>query len=135
MAKKKKPNLQRISEEDFNKEVKHVDEKDVELVFENEEKINEKFQNKKSIKKYMEIAKNLFSMLRDYKTGAYKDIPWRVIASVALTLLYVLNPMDIMPDVIPFFGFIDDAGVLALLLKMIKSDFDQYLAWKENRSK
>ncbi|MBL9084238.1 MAG: DUF1232 domain-containing protein [Planctomycetales bacterium] len=29
-----------------------------------------------------------------------------------LTVLYVLSPLDFIPDVIPFLGWLDDVGVL-----------------------
>lgn len=43
---------------------------------------------------------------------------WWVIAG---TLIYVLSPIDIAPDVIPFIGQIDDAVVITLLVTEIAS--------------
>ena len=33
-------------------------------------------------------------------------------------ILYVLNPIDIIPDVIPIVGWLDDMGVVAFLVKL-----------------
>ena len=52
------------------------------------------------------------------------------IGAIAVVLLYVLNPLDIVPDLIPGFGFVDDAGVFAIGFKLIKKDFDRYLEWR-----
>lgn len=128
---KKKADLKRIDEDSFNEEVTYIDEKDVEIIFENEEKIHRKFKKKGPLKKYIDVVKNLFFMLKDYKNGNYREVPWHTIGSIVLVLLYVLNPLDIIPDFIPGFGFIDDAGVLALALKLIQSDFDNYMAWRQ----
>lgn len=131
LEKKKKANLKRINEDSFNEEVTYIDEKDVEIIFENEEKINRKFEKKGPLKKYIELVKNLFFMLKDYKKGNYREMPWHTIGSIILVLLYVLNPLDIIPDFIPGFGYVDDAGVLALALKLIQTDFDKYMEWRQ----
>tara|TARA_R110002094_G_scaffold29448_1_gene42206 strand:- start:917 stop:1336 length:420 start_codon:yes stop_codon:yes gene_type:complete len=129
--KKKKADLKHIDEESFNEEVTYIEEKDVEIIFESEEKIRRKFKKKGPLKKYIEVMKNLFLMLKDYKNGNYREMPWQTIGSVVLVLLYVLNPFDIVPDFIPGFGYLDDAGVLALALKLIQSDFEDYMEWRK----
>ena len=129
--KKKKADLKHINEEAFNEEVTYIEEKDVEIIFESEEKIHRKFKKKGPLKKYIEVVKNLFFMLKDYKNGNYREMPWHTIGSIVLVLLYVLNPLDIIPDFIPGFGYVDDAGVLALALKLIQADFDNYMEWRQ----
>lgn len=131
---KKKASLKKIDEASFEEEVTYIDEKDVEIVFENEEKIHDKFRRNGPIKKYLNIVSNLFSMLKDYKNGKYREMPWHTIASVIVVLLYVLNPLDIIPDFLPGFGFIDDASVFALAYKFIKTDYENYMTWKNNES-
>ena len=54
----------------------------------------------------------MFSMLRDYWNGSYRDIPWKSIAAVAGALLYVMNPLDFIPDLIVGIGFVDDVEFL-----------------------
>ena len=49
-------------------------------------------------------------------------------------VLYVLNPLDLIPDLIFGFGLVDDAGVVALCLKLVESDLHRYAAWKELHS-
>ena len=73
------------------------------------------------------------SAVRDYSSGAYRDIPWTTIALVAFALLYFLNPADIFPDVIPISGFIDDAGIVALAFGSIMGDLSRYERWKNGR--
>ena len=129
--KKKKADLKHIEEDAFNEEVTYIEEKDVEIIFENEEKINRKVKKKGPLKKYIDSVKNLFFMLKDYKNGSYREMPWHTIGSVVLVLLYVLNPLDIIPDFVPGFGYVDDAGVLALALKLIQSDYETYMEWRK----
>jgi uncharacterized membrane protein YkvA (DUF1232 family) len=37
-----------------------------------------------------------------------------------------------VPDFIPFVGYIDDASMLALTLRMISGDVQDYQIWKAN---
>ena len=52
------------------------------------------------------------------------------IAAAAFALLYVLNPFDLMPDVLPFIGAVDDAAVLGACLMLLERDLRQYRIWK-----
>ncbi len=53
-------------------------------------------------------------------------MPIGTIAAIVGTLAYVLCPFDMIPDYIPGIGYLDDAGVLALCLKLVKPDLDKY---------
>ncbi|MDR9458483.1 MAG: DUF1232 domain-containing protein, partial [Salegentibacter sp.] len=59
-----------------------------------------------------------------------------VISSVGGALLYVLSPIDLIPDFLPFVGYLDDAAVFAALLKYVRLDLQKYRDWKydEDRS-
>jgi uncharacterized membrane protein YkvA (DUF1232 family) len=45
-------------------------------------------------------------------------------------LLYVLNPLDLIPDFLPLVGQIDDAAVVAACLLMVRQDLHKYKKWK-----
>ena len=73
----------------------------------------------------------MFSMLRDYWQGNYREVPWKSIAAIAGALVYVLNPLDLIPDLLLGFGLLDDAGVVAACLALVESDLLRYAAWKD----
>ena len=72
--------------------------------------------------------KLLYSMIRDSIIGRYR-LPYRTIAAVSFTLLYFVNPFDLIPDIIPVVGYIDDAFVVSLCLKFIGTDLEKYRKW------
>ncbi len=61
-------------------------------------------------------------------------MPWLVIASVGGSLLYVLYPIDLIPDFIPFVGYLDDALVFAACLKFVIQDLEKYRQWKNGQT-
>lgn len=83
-----------------------------------------------SLSRFRDDARTLASMIRDYRAGTYARVPYWAVAAAGFALLYVLNPLDILPDVIPFMGYVDDAAVLAKTLALIRKELDAYRAWK-----
>ena len=73
----------------------------------------------------------VFLALKDKKT------PWYAKAFAALTVAYALSPIDLVPDFIPFLGYLDDLIILPLLValtvKFIPNDtFSEYRKQAEN---
>jgi uncharacterized membrane protein YkvA (DUF1232 family) len=54
------------------------------------------------------------------------DTQLRVKIVIVLTGLYLLNPIDLIPDFIPVLGHLDDIVILSLAVRYIKrhTDFD-----------
>jgi uncharacterized membrane protein YkvA (DUF1232 family) len=105
----------------------------VENVLEHEKEIDRKLESQHALKALLERAKLLLSMIRDYAAGRYREVPYWVIGAAAFALLYVLSPVDLIPDLIPGIGYLDDAAVVALCLKMIETEFAKYREWKKLR--
>ena len=49
--------------------------------------------------------------------------------------IYFVSPVDLIPDVIPVAGHLDDAAVVGACLALVKSDLDDYKEWRENNKK
>jgi uncharacterized membrane protein YkvA (DUF1232 family) len=51
---------------------------------------------------------------------AFKDerTPWYARLTSLISILYLVSPIDLIPDVIPFAGFVDDLFVVPLLVSM-----------------
>jgi uncharacterized membrane protein YkvA (DUF1232 family) len=125
------------AKEQFLNNIKEIDMDDVEYVL------------KKGLNFLKKIAANIpgplvdlwddiklmWSLIRDYVEGNYKQVPWSTIAAIVGSLLYLFYPIDIIPDYVPLYGFLDDAIVITLALKMIKKDLDSYRQWMEENNK
>ncbi len=120
----------RIHEDYVGEKVTKIKDEDVEIVMHNEEAISEKLSNASPLRKYAELGKIMFAMLKDVKKGNYTSVPWFTIASIVVALLYVLNPFDLVPDFIPGIGYIDDLAVLSISMGWIETDLHKYLDWR-----
>jgi uncharacterized membrane protein YkvA (DUF1232 family) len=114
--------------EQFEKYSRNVTENDVFGVLKKEKSILSKVTG--PLKEFGQNISLLFSLIKNYKAGTYKEIPWTTITAVVGSLIYVFSPIDLIPDFIPFAGLLDDAAVLGFCLAAIKNDLDKYKSWK-----
>ena len=118
--------------EEYKKYSKNVSEGDVNDVLNKENEILGKAHG--PLEKFAQDIKLLFSIIKDYANGTYREIPWVTIAGIVGTLLYVFSPIDLIPDFIPVLGLTDDAAVVALCLAGISKDLEKYRKWKNSNA-
>ena len=78
------------------------------------------------LSKFLDQIQLMVNMIGDYINGNYKDIPWKTIASIAGALIYIILPIDAIPDVMPLVGLLDDAFIIGLCIKCFSTDLEQY---------
>jgi uncharacterized membrane protein YkvA (DUF1232 family) len=71
----------------------------------------------------------LWLLLGDFLGGRYRA-PWKVVAALAAAALYVISPIDLIPDFLGPIGFTDDMLVVALTWGVLKRQLVAYCAWK-----
>ena len=63
---------------------------------------------------------SLFKFRRElaiaWRTFRHAATPTHVKALLVLAVLYLISPIDFIPDAIPILGWLDDVGVVAALL-------------------
>jgi len=72
-------------------------------------------------------AKALPRLLRDVRRGTYADLPKSRTFLWVLALVYLVSPIDILPDLLPIIGVTDDAGVAVWLLTSVSTAAGLYL--------
>ena len=74
----------------------------------------------------------MISLIKQYVEGKYTTVPYGTILAIMSALIYVLSPVDIIPDFIPFVGHLDDVAVIGLCLSMVKTDIESYDEWRRS---
>jgi len=124
------------SDEEFVKDgAQKVTEKDLEKVVNKSEEIEKKFSAKGPLARFIEDGHLLISIVKDYWSGGYRQVPYGVIGSIVFTLIYVLNPFDLVPDMLPIIGQLDDVAVMGACLVLVEQDLHKYKDWKLSQGK
>ncbi|PID26703.1 MAG: hypothetical protein CR982_09140 [Candidatus Cloacimonadota bacterium] len=121
---------------EYEESLKHISENDLESTISQTEYKVSKLEGSipDTLKEVWRDIILLLFIVKDYYKGNYKAIPIGSVIAASAALLYFASPFDIIPDFIPFSGFIDDVAVVSFALKMIKSDIESYKKWrKEDR--
>ena len=121
-------------DEEFVKEgAEKVTPKDIQTVAERSDEINKQFSARGPLKRFVEDGKVLTALIRDWRAGKYRQALYGTIAAVVFGLIYVFNPLDLVPDVLPIIGALDDATVIGALLMLVERDLRKYRSWKEGQ--
>ncbi len=72
----------------------------------------------------------LWMVLRDYANGSYRKVPWKAVGALAAAVVYVVSPVDLIPDFLVPIGFTDDLLVVALTWGLVKRELRAYCTWK-----
>ena len=51
----------------------------------------------------------------------------------SLAIIYILSPLDIIPDWLLGIGSLDDFGILALTLPFVLKELEKFLAWEQEQ--
>ena len=74
----------------------------------------------------------LFRLLKAWGRGKYSRMPIKAITLTIATLLYFVNPFDIIPDFIPVIGYLDDATMIAAGIQAIRGDLSDFKKWEKS---
>jgi len=118
--------------EELRKKSKKIDEKDVTRVLSSEVKTKEKAKslNLNVFSKLFNQLSLAYEMIKDFKAKRYVDLPWRTITLITVAIIYFINPIDIIPDILPVIGFTDDAIAFASIFRSVQGDLMRYCEWK-----
>ena len=85
----------------------------VTILNETADKLADKGSKTNKFRQLFDVAFTLVRMVRSFISGEYRDIPTSTVVSGLAVLLYVLSPIDLVPDFIPVVGFLDDLSLIS----------------------
>jgi len=89
----------------------------------------EAFKHKGFIAKIPVIIRMIKSAM---KKDGYKPHFKNVIVP-GLVLIYLISPIDIIPDWIPVIGVLDDLALLAFAIPLLVTEAEKFIAWEVSR--
>jgi len=69
-------------------------------------------------------------LTREAAAGRYRRVPKRALVALIAGIVYLVNPLDLVPDVLPLVGFADDLAVLLWVTRQFRHELDEFLAWE-----
>lgn len=72
-------------------------------------------------------------LIKAYAKGEYREIPWRTFLIVVAAVIYFINPIDFIPDLIPVAGLTDDFGILLWVYSAVSGEVDKFLLWERTK--
>lgn len=72
----------------------------------------------------------MIALAKSYIHGEYRDVPTKTVIAIIATAIYVVSPVDLIPDAIPVAGYVDDAAMVAFVLRQIGKDVESYRDWR-----
>lgn len=118
-------------DEEFVKEgAEKITDKEVEKVVTKSEEIKKKFVAPGPLRRFIDDGKLMIAFVKDYWARRYRQIPYGIIGAIVFTLIYVFNPFDLIPDVLPIIGEVDDVAVMSACMMLVERDLHKYKTWK-----
>ncbi len=71
-------------------------------------------------------AVDTVAMICDWFAGKFDWSPIRLLVALVIGIAYAASPIDIVPDTIPFAGWIDDILVITAVVRLARIDLERY---------
>ena len=75
-------------------------------------------------------VKVIIRMLKAYVKGEYRLLPWKSLIILVAALFYFVTPLDLIPDVIPVTGYIDDFTVILWVFRTLQDEINEFIVWE-----
>ena len=75
--------------------------------------------------------KTLLRLIRALYKKEYKDFPWGSLVKATATIIYLVSPLDLVPDFIPFIGMMDDFALISWTIGSLSDDIKNFEDWEE----
>lgn len=72
-------------------------------------------------------------LLKAHVNGSYRAASWKSLIAVVAAVIYFINPADIIPDIIPMTGLVDDLSVILWTYHSIQAEIDRFIEWEKSR--
>jgi uncharacterized membrane protein YkvA (DUF1232 family) len=72
----------------------------------------------------------MLRLIRGHFRGEYRNVSQEGLLWIITALNYFVDPFDLIPDEVPFLGFVDDATVMEFVIGHTRQTLDDFMTWE-----
>ena len=72
----------------------------------------------------------MLRLIRAHHRGEYSQLPSEALLWIVAALNYLIDPYDLIPDITPVLGFVDDAIVVEFVADKTRQTLDDFMMWE-----
>lgn len=72
----------------------------------------------------------MIRLVRAWLCGSYRNMSYKNMLIIIAGLLYFLSPIDLIPDFLGVFGFLDDVAILGFVLSRMQTEIAHFRQWE-----
>ena len=72
----------------------------------------------------------MLRLIRAYERGQYRQVSNDALLWIVAALNYLVDPVDLIPDMTPLLGFVDDAIVVGFVVDKTRQTLDDFMVWE-----
>ena len=90
--------------------------------------------SERNIRAVYEDTLTMFRMVKDFYSGKFQPKDKFAVVTAVLAIIYLVSPLDLVPDVLPGFGYVDDTIILAYAFGVCANVIAEYRAYINEQS-
>ncbi|QDA61775.1 YkvA family protein [Hymenobacter jejuensis] len=94
-------------------------------------KLDDQDSKKGPIQQTIDMVRTLIRLVGAFVRGSYRQIETTTIISGLAVLLYVLSPVDLVPDFLPVVGFLDDLALMSWFIGKFRDELIRFQKWEK----
>lgn len=97
------------------------------------DKLADKGSKTNKFRQLFDVALTIVRLVRSFISGEYRNIATSTVISGLAVLLYVISPIDLIPDFIPVVGFLDDLSLVSWFVGKFQGEITKFRDWEETK--
>lgn len=85
---------------------------------------------RRQFKENWPYLQTMLRLVGAYERGEYKQVSDDDLTWILAALNYLVDPFDLIPDMTPLLGFVDDATVVGFVADKTRQTLDEFMIWE-----
>ena len=85
---------------------------------------------RRQFKENWPYLQTMLRLVGAYERGEYKQVSNDDLTWIVTALNYLVDPFDLIPDMTPLLGFVDDATVVGFVADKTRQTLDEFMIWE-----